>query len=358
MKKLLLLFFTTCAALWASAQTDNCKCEEIRTQHTVKRIICELKKIPGSTNDDLQAVVISLTYTEVRCGGRVRYQVDNVLISTSLFNHYPNPNPMIPAPIDFPCDPAFGPPPFSNIFVNTNDPVAQQEWFAYLQKAITKLLPVGNTTGTVYQFSSGCMSLVTTQWPSGTIVYVTPGGESGGAPTPVDLSGQSNLVLIPCNIVECCIMEIVRGVPTYSPTVSNECVSGSPDLSKLPRITSTDLDGNVTTYTATVTGSSACQSMCGYNAPAIGALTTDVSPINQELSINFSATPTLVQDAITFTTKVDITKVQVYDMQGKKVMDTTIENKQLAVSGLTEGVYFVQVHFADKQVRTIKIYKK
>ncbi|TAE89019.1 MAG: hypothetical protein EAY81_02555, partial [Bacteroidetes bacterium] len=328
MKKLLILFFTTCAALWASAQTDNCKCEEVRTQHTVKRVICELKRIPGFTSSDPQAVVISLTYTEVRCGGRVRYQVDNVLISTSLFNHYPNPTASNPSQADYPCDPAFGTPPRSNIFSNTNDPSTQEEWFGYLQNAIAQLLPVGNSTGTVYQFSSGCMSLVTTAWPAGTIIYVEPSGDVGGTPVPVDISGQSSLVLLPCTTVECCVMEIVRGVPTYSTIAGNACESGSPDLSKLPKITSTDPSGNVSTYTAGIIGSSTCQSMCGRFAPA-SFIATDVSPINQELSINFSVTPTLVQDAINFTTKVDIDKVQVYDMQGKLLIDSPIENKQM-----------------------------
>ncbi|TAE79737.1 MAG: T9SS C-terminal target domain-containing protein, partial [Bacteroidetes bacterium] len=157
-----------------------------------------------------------------------------------------------------------------------------------------------------------------------------------------------------------CVAEINNdnGEITYIPVVENACPTAFHDFSNTPQLTTTLPSGMPQTYTALILDTPPCQSMCQYNSSSMGAMATDVSPIEQELKMAFTATPTLVQEAITFTSGVTITKVQVYDMQGKKVMDTPIENKQLLVSQLKEGIYFVQVHFADKQVRTVKIYKK
>jgi hypothetical protein len=344
MKKLLVLFFTTCATLWASAQTDPCNCVETRTQHKIERF-CPAVAGP-------EGAYIAITYTEISCGGRVRYRVDNFHVATSEFNTGTPVNCLIVGLTNYPS---------TNPYTNFGNPSVTEDWFNWMQRTIAALMPQGNSTADrVIQYPSGCKSLVPVKYPPGTVIYVAPPDSGGSALIPVDLSDKVSLTLMNCNPVECCVAEINNdnGEITYIPVVANACANATLDYSTLPQITTALPSGGTQTYFATIVGTPPpCQSMCSYNAPT-SFMATDVSPINAPLNVQFAATPTLVQDAITFTTEVDITKVQVYDMQGKKVLDTPIENKQLLVSQLKEGVYFVQVHFANKEVRTVKIYKK
>ncbi len=358
MKKLLILFFTTCATFLASAQTGppNCNCTETSVQKKVEGFYC--KFLFTRPNDEMatidtvevdSAIYVGVTYTEVTCGGYTRIRVDLIHIVSWFLNEY-----------------------YTNILNGWDDksplcadkhPLATaspQEWNDWTQKILDKLLPKSTATGRVVLYPSGCKALAQVIWPAGSTIYVTPNLDANpNAPLiPVDLNVTQSLMWLPCKPAECCVAEInnEKGEVTIKSDGAG-CSATTIDYTQAPQVTTNTPSGASNTYTGIILSSGPCQSMCGANRP-IGLFKTDVNKVDNPLHTNFAATPTLVQDAITFTTEVDITKVQVYDMQGKKVMDTNIENKQLLVSQLKEGIYFVQVHFTDKEVRTVKIYKK
>lgn len=86
---------------------------------------------------------------------------------------------------------------------------------------------------------------------------------------------------------------------------------------------------------------------------------TDVAEIKDQLPLTLSAHPTLCSNYIRFTTNKPIKKVSVYDMSGKRVINTSeLANNELITSGLKNGIYYVQVYFSENEVKTIKIMKQ
>ena len=68
--------------------------------------------------------------------------------------------------------------------------------------------------------------------------------------------------------------------------------------------------------------------------------------------------PNPARDYVTFGTDELVESVALYDVTGKRVMSTEINNNRISVASLTDGVYFARLYRQGKQVGIAKIVKK
>nr|MBP9187565.1 T9SS type A sorting domain-containing protein [Bacteroidia bacterium] len=79
----------------------------------------------------------------------------------------------------------------------------------------------------------------------------------------------------------------------------------------------------------------------------------------KEIDLQLSVGPVPFNNFIDIISNSTIDKIVVYDMNGKKVLNSTnLENGKLNTSQLKSGAYYVQVHLSDNIVKSIKIIKQ
>jgi hypothetical protein len=257
--------------------------------------------------------------------------------------------------------------PYKTIFPNqrrcTFDTLTANE---LLESAAKELSLAGYIVGGVITYPKGCQASVKVQWPSGTTMYQP--GNADGQPAryyPMSVSYQT----VPCDKVVCCgssvapngdLIGIFGGGP-------EACDGSEPIINGPFVIHSQDSTGRPLFFSGTIEKVNNCEAIC-YAIPSQGRFTTDLLLSQQELNnkeqnvdlpLELNITPTLAKDYILFDTEANITLVEVYDNQGKKVLETTkLENHKLKIDLLNSGIHYVFVHLDNNTLRTIKIVKQ
>lgn len=360
MKKL--CTFLILAVLYSSASfgQEPCQpCTETVSSHKISKILCSF-----SGTDDLGTpftnpggIWIELRYDVVICGQCTTIKIRTIGISTSEWWY---------ASLGYGLSPGY----------NCTSPYTapSPDWYddpgfdAWLAQTIAQLLDEDNApeanceTGRIISYPTGCVSTLKFKWPTGTTIEVPP-GDGGGPSTYVDLSDRTTALIRPCPGLGCCKIRFEpNGDGTYTPYVHEyqECTGTAPNVTP-PSITTTFPDGSTQTFTATLEDAGECKSMC--NAALLfpltgGTIRTDVKDAQKDIPLKLVANPTLFHDVITINSNKKITKVAFYDMQGKMVLEKEAPlSNQINASLLKEGMYFMQVHFENNLVQTIKLFK-
>ncbi|MDP1725821.1 MAG: T9SS type A sorting domain-containing protein [Bacteroidota bacterium] len=248
--------------------------------------------------------------------------------------------------------------------------------------AINKLLTkFGNPAQSDYDiyFKGACFSLVTLSFPNGAFFVGTP-DDLGHVDTMYVSAGSTVTQSIPCSD-KCCkvsyrwkVITLENGETTSRwVVVSTEGDEAGceqqpmPDYNTYtPKLEAKIFDPITGTYN-TVNGTFVSQEPCELTCPRFLAPPPPESPgtsvktdINgKDVHLELSAIPIPFNNFIRITSNNTITKVVVYDMSGKKVLITSkLENGELNTSELKTGVYFVQVHFPNNMVKSIKVIKQ
>jgi hypothetical protein len=115
------------------------------------------------------------------------------------------------------------------------------------------------------------------------------------------------------------------------------------------------------TITGTVVGQDSCELTCPSFCPAwipdYLVNPTGIKP--EDLPLQFSANPTLVDNFVRFSSNKPITRVVAYDITGKIALSATnLHNNEVDASGLPKGPYFIRVYFSSNETRTVKVLKQ
>lgn len=230
-------------------------------------------------------------------------------------------------------------------------------------------------------FKGACYSMVKLSFPNGAFFVGTP-DDLGHIDTTFLSAGSTVSQRIPCNDA-CCkvtfeqkIITLANGETTSTyRAISYEGDGPSCDIQPLPdynlynpKIEATMIDpvtGGTISVTGNVVGQEPCELTCpqyclGQHPEVFARTTLKTDLISKEAPLQFSANPTLVNNYIRFASNQPITKVLVYDMSGKIIMNiSSLDNdSELNTSELKTGPYFVTVFFAGNDVKTVKILKQ
>jgi hypothetical protein len=126
--------------------------------------------------------------------------------------------------------------------------------------------------------------------------------------------------------------------PAYQPTIQ----------------TINPLNGITTTYTGFITQHSGCQLRCIFD-PTQSYFITDISDIKQPMGL--TAYPIPFNEFIKLNHNSNIEEVLIYDAQGKMLNNFMMHENTINTKSLKKGVYFIQVKFSDKKVKSIKVVK-
>lgn len=111
---------------------------------------------------------------------------------------------------------------------------------------------------------------------------------------------------------------------------------------------------NNTTYYATQTTGS-CESSASLAIKAYNSLLSVDENIKPDVALTLYPNP--VKDVLHFDTEIKITKIAVFDIHGRKLLEKKLNsNHEINVQSLAKGVYLVQV-FAEKEKNTLKFIK-
>jgi hypothetical protein len=243
--------------------------------------------------------------------------------------------------------------------------------------AINRLVgKLGNPSQGNYEvyFKGACYSLVQLSFPDGTFFAGVP-DDSGKIDTFYLSSNTIVTQAIPCNDVCCKVTykwqvitlsngeTISKWVPVSFEGDGGNCENQPmPDYNNYPNKLEAQIPGG-----GTVTGTLISQEPCELTCPrfvapppplsTLTSVKTDL--VNNVEKIQLTASPIPFTNFIHISSNKPILKAVVYDMKGKKVLSTSkIENGELNTSELKEGVYFIQVHFADNNVKSLKVIKQ
>lgn len=260
---------------------------------------------------------------------------------------------------------------------NIPDPMSANDLKQASVDAINRLIgKVGNPSQGNYEvyFKGACYSLVKLSFPDGTFFAGVP-DDSGKIDTFYLSSNTIVTQVIPCSDV-CCKVTYKWQVVTLSNgetiskwvPISFEGDGGNcenqpiPDYYSYPNKLEAQIPGG-----GTVNGTLISQEPCELTCPRFVAPPPPLSTLTSVKTdlvtnvekIQLTASPIPFNNFIHISSNKPILKVIVYDMKGKKVLSTSkIENGELNTSELKEGVYFIQVHFADNNVKSLKVIKQ
>jgi hypothetical protein len=343
-----------------TAQTTNCVgCTPISTLITLPPIIlCPSLTLrdntipPPNTFTVPDAVWMQIRYYEVVCGATTAISIYDVTFSTmqyncDLYNFTPVSGcgmPPATRPYGFIASP---------FITNTADLDA----LIKQQIAIHVPMPNGKYIPNAIYFEKGCIEYAIVQWPANARMWVS-GGDSASLGHYTNLT--TSIVEIPCG-EGCCEVELVTGPGgAYGYTyINGTCDNTPPDPNYVPTFTTMDQYGNIVTYTGTIIQTlGACHPFCNDGPPVSAKRSMSVKGEDKSVEIEFSAFPTLVEDIIKFTTSSPILNIEVYSMDGKKLINKAPENDMLNLSTLAKGIYLMRVYFGKNDLRTIKIEKQ
>jgi hypothetical protein len=363
MKKIMLLVMLTIASISnIHAQSGDCGCTPTSTQHVITKILCPSYDIVDE-NGNVWTVTdpewIRITYTEVDCGGKSSIRIDEITQSTMQYQIELNgwhivsgtgcTDPVTHLQAGFITPGAYFTYPFTH----------GDELDALYKRVIAEMIPMpnGNYNPNSIYFVGGCASYARIQWPSNTRFWV-PANDVQTTGHYVNVS--NTVVRIPCGPA-CCEVQLITaygGAYTYQ-SLNGQCDPNAiPDPNFVPTFIGNDQYGNPVTYYGSILSNGGCHPICNDGPPQITMRPAGIKAINKDVEIKLSANPTLVKDWVTFTTNKPITNVEIYSMDGKKVINKAPENNELNLSSLPIGVYVMRVYFETNALKTIKIEKQ
>jgi Secretion system C-terminal sorting domain len=261
-----------------------------------------------------------------------------------------------------------------------SDPLGMNEISTFQYDAINALVAqigAGTSTDIEMYYKGACNSLVKLAFPPGSYITAPLGSTTdsvvanppSGALDTIRMGKADVYMNIPCDVA-CCKTTFkytivttanyetyVKWVPTFSGGDDGSCGTFPlPDYSqtkqKLEANIKDPITGAITTTTGKVIDQAPCELMCHkWNAIPPPSFQTKVGK-EEAIPLAFSAHPTLITDFIKFNSIQTISKVCVYDMSGKKIMQVnTLNNNELNTSELKNGMYFIQVYLANSEVK-------
>lgn len=235
----------------------------------------------------------------------------------------------------------------------------------------------GATNGTIDMlFPGSCNSLVKLNFPAGSYFPQAP-DDRGVRDT---FFVRSNTVLyqsIPCGEACCKVVYEYRLITTeegltHSQWIPTNVQPSGPPCESFPipdynlysnKIEADYVDpstGNLTKINGTVIGQEPCEMMCPrFNMPPPPMFKTKIGSIAANSNLEFDAKPTLVEDYITVESEINVLKLTIYDISGRKMeCRSKINSNKFNLSDLKTGLYYLQFELANKDVKTIKIFKQ
>lgn len=332
----------------SNGQPNACDCEPVTTlKHFVYVTECSPPDMPINNNSDcgtwdpncmcyitstpLSAVI--LEYTETVCGGNIAI----VFKSATFFG------PMYASPT---------PGNFGN--QSRDYPLAQQALLSSLGSAnLSFVYPAGCQTvaSVTYPDPSPCYYF----WPEGPLAGKIQAIVNLGNPSPI-------LELLPCEGENCCRLDYTYDVNTHRYTLVNfnpiqPCPANPPTITT-KQFHCMDINNRPITYTGTVTYPRPCESYCGAELNTLFKTSKEskFEPLPDFAKFNISPIP--AKDNIYFSSTENISKIEIYDMSGKKIEKVfLVEKDKLNISDLAESTYYVKIYFDNNSLRTIKIIK-
>jgi hypothetical protein len=228
-------------------------------------------------------------------------------------------------------------------------------------------------------FKGACYSMVKLIMPAGSFWAHEP--DDLGRRDTTFFSGNTTVQQrIPCNDA-CCkvtfqikVITLANGETTYTyKAISYEGDGPSCDMQPLPdynaynpKLEATMFDpvtGQTITVNGMFAGQEPCQLTCPqycYSGPPTAAKTTIATDLaSVDAPLEFSASPTLVNNFIRFKSNKPILKILVYDVTGRIVMNSSVldNSNELNTSELKKGPYFITVYFTGNESKNVKILK-
>jgi hypothetical protein len=329
-----------------SFSQDQCRCEDDGTFITFTKVLCAYSGVhEGSFYNNPYAIVIDIVYRKIVCNGVTTISVNSFTIHSPLWNFrdwgFTKPGNDFKNCIDIcPID-ADGWP------LDLN-PSTQALWEDWMQRMVAKYIPFPiNTGGNEILVESGCKSLVMVDWPDDATYIIMP-GDGGGAPITVPM--ENSIMWANCLGKVCCHMAVRHGI--------NGIVFQYLGLMP-PGQSCGDIDPNfVPTYNnvvGTIISQTPCKPLCESNI--VASFTTDLTDVGKDAALEFSITPTLFNDFIRINTTTAINKIEIYNINGQKVVEDLNGSKEIKTSQLKNGTYIMRVYFENNRLSTVKLYK-
>lgn len=372
MKKLflsLLAIFATALLSYAQPLCEPCQ-HTVSPEYTYMHVICSTGPLPASCDpnlagQDIPFLFVIVTYRVVSCPGANDQLLVNGVVLVDDRQGFEAACPGITS--------GCGAPPF---------PLSSAYILQQLQNGIGAAVSnLGLNTDIDVIYKGSCNSMVRVTFPEK--VYMLQGrGDAPGVDT-VWINPESEIwQTVPCNDVCCKVkykFEIVTAADGETTMTWKADSWEGADLScpNAPLPDYNTSNRRLTAYTPgtppqevhpAVMEQTSCSVFCDHMGspppppdivPGAPGFSTDVAEIKDQLPLRLTADPTLCSNYIRFSTNKPITRVAVYDISGKRVIDTnTLANNELLTSGLKNGVYYVQVYFSENEVKTIKIMKQ
>lgn len=242
---------------------------------------------------------------------------------------------------------------------------------------VNKLGNISQGTYDVY-FKESCASLVQLSFPDSAF-FVSAPDDYGMIDTVYVSSNTPIYQSIPCSDV-CCKVSfewqevtlsngetVTKLVPVSSEGDGEDCENQPlPDYSSYSNpliLTVYDpITGGYNIVVGEVVNQEPCEVICPRivtpNQPSsMAKFKSDLR--TKEIDLQLSVGPVPFNNFIDIISNSTIDKIVVYDMNGKKVLNSTnLENGKLNTSQLKSGAYYVQVHLSDNIVKSIKIIKQ
>lgn len=111
-------------------------------------------------------------------------------------------------------------------------------------------------------------------------------------------------------------------------------------------------------YQVTLTATDASGNMASVVVTVIVTETLGVDDLSQEIGVRVFPNP--VRDKLTLQSDQPMLRLKLFDISGKKILDENVNQTDMEfdVSRVQQGVYLLQVHFADEVVVTKRLIKK
>jgi hypothetical protein len=288
-------------------------------------------------------VYVTIVYRQVKCNQLVTNEIISSTLHTSYFQwkdvNLCNQVDPIRLYADLPNHP--------------NNTTNQNEWWIFqreiMEWAINKFLPPTSNGPNYVSFASGCWASVRVVWPPGTKLYISR-GDLGGFDS---LTVTHSFMSVPCEGATCCIMDIKD---RYNGTIiQGDCSAAIFPAGFIPTIkTINPATGATITYTGVVTQNTGCLPRCIFD-PTQSYFTTDVQETKQQMML--TAYPVPFNEFILIHAEKDIVGITLFDSNGRIIEQARFEGKTIYTEQLPKGIYYVQIEFADKSIKSLKVVK-
>jgi hypothetical protein len=319
-----------------------CPCKPDTNIITIHEKLFEYNVPCNAPINPVPGVEITIVYRQVKCNQLTTNEIISTTLHTSYFQWVDVNN----------CDPVdtiqlyAGLPNHPN---NTN----QNDWWNFyneiIEWSVKKFLPPTSNGPNYVSFASGCWASVRVVWPPGTKLYVSRGDLGGFDSVTITHSFMS----VPCEGATCCIMDIKD---RYNGTIiQGDCSAATFPAGFIPTMKTIDpVTGNTITYTGAITQNTGCLPRCIFN-PTQGYFTTDIQEAKHQVIL--TAYPVPFNEYIQIHADKEIKMVKIYDANGRLTEIPAMDGETIKTEKLPKGIYYIQIEFADKSYKTLKVIK-